>query len=170
LLRQPKHICGIILVLTALFFWLDRLSGAESDLDPQRILKQLVPEVSEVKLVAPEELEPNPKGEYRRNAFVRRDFNRDGIADIAICGVDAWVQQGASRRRNGYVLIASKNPKSEWTRVFFHKFPQIAYPFLIWDQSRMALLVGANQSDSNLGDIVWDREKKAYKLVTSVQK
>jgi hypothetical protein len=170
MLRHLKRICGIFLVLIALFFWLDHLSSAQNDKDPERLLKQLVPEVPEIKIVAAEELEPNPKGEYRRNAFLRKDFNRDGVEDIAICGIDAWVQQGASRRRNGYVLIASKNAKGAWTRVFFHKFPGIAYPFLVWDQSRMALLVGANQSDSNPGDIVWDREKKAYKLVTSVQK
>jgi hypothetical protein len=34
----------------------------------------------------------------------------------------------------------------------------------------MALLVGANFSDSNPGDIVWDPIKKEYKLVQGIDK
>lgn len=57
-----------------------------------------------------------------------------------------------------------------WYRAFFHKFPGIAYPFLIWDEEKTALLVGANYSDAVPGDIVWDRTRKEYKLVQAVEK
>jgi hypothetical protein len=52
-----------------------------------------------------------------------------------------------------------------WSRVFLHKFPGTAMPFLIWDEERMVLLVGANFTDSDPGDIVWDRVRKEFKLI-----
>jgi hypothetical protein len=81
-------------------------SQAESRIDPQELLMQLVPNVSDIKVVRAEDLEPNPQGKYHRHAFIRGDFNRDGTEDIAIAGADAWVKQGISSQRNGYVLIA----------------------------------------------------------------
>jgi hypothetical protein len=133
--------------------------------DPQELLIQLVPDIPDLKVVRAGDLEPNPQGKYHRHAFIRGDFNRDGIEDIAIAGADAWVEQGISRQRNGYVLIASKRKDGSWIRVFFHKFPGSAFPFLIWDEKRVALLVGANFTDFDPGDIVWDRVRNEFKLV-----
>ena len=112
-------------------------SDTVSGIDPQKLLMQLVPDIPDIKVVTAEDLEPNPQGKYHRHAFMRGDFNRDGIEDIAIAGADAWVKQGISRQRNGYVLIASKRKDGGWSRVFFHKFPGTASPFLIWDDERM---------------------------------
>jgi hypothetical protein len=164
------QICQLVFLVLSLALSSCQLVSAKEDLDPERLLKQLAPEIKEIKITTPEELEPNPKRAYRRHAFIREDFNGDGTEDIAICGTDAWVKQGRSSQRNGYVLVASKNPSGSWTRVFFHKFTGLASPFLIWDQSRMALLVGGNDTDFNPGDIVWDRLKKGYKLVSPNQK
>ena len=136
-----------------------------SRIDPQELLTQLVPDIPDIEVVISEDLEPNPQGKYHRHAFIRGDFNRDGREDIAIAGTDAWLKQGTSRKRNGYVLIASRTKDESWSRVFFHKFPGTANPFLISDEERMALLVGANFSDFDLGDIVWDRVRKEFKLV-----
>ena len=136
-----------------------------SRIDPQELLMQLVPDIPDIKVVIGEDLKPDPQGKYRRRAFIRGDFNQDGTEDIAKAGADAWVKQGISRQRNGYILIASKKKDESWSRVFFHKFPGTANPFLIWDEERMALLVGANEADSDPGDIVWDRVKKEFKLV-----
>jgi hypothetical protein len=125
---------------------------------------QLVPDIPDIKVVIAEHLEPNPQGNHR-HAFIRGDFNRDGAEDIAIAGTDAWAEQGISRHRDGYVLIASKRKDGSWRRVFLHKFPGTAIPVLIWDEERMALLVGANAADFDPGDIVWDRVTKEFKLV-----
>ena len=136
-----------------------------SRIDPQELLIQLVPDVPDIKVMISEDLEPNPQGKYHRHAFIRGDFNQDGIEDIAIAGTDTLVKQGTSLKRNGYVLIASKTKDGSWSRVFYHKFPGTANPFLIRDDERMALLVGANFSDFDPGDIVWDRVRKEFKLV-----
>jgi hypothetical protein len=140
-------------------------SQPSTDLNPEKILKELVTEISNIRIVTASDLEPNPPGKYHRHAFIRGDFNRDGVEDIAIAGTDEWVKPRASLTRNGYVLIASKRTNGSWTRVFFHKFDGTANPFLIWDRAAMALLVGANFSDSNPGDIVWDGANKTYKLL-----
>jgi hypothetical protein len=126
---------------------------------------QLVPDFPDIKVMIVEDLEPNPQGKYHRHAFIRGDFNRDGIEDIAIAGTDAWVKQGTSLKRNGYVLIASKTNDGSWSRVFFHKFPGTANPFLIWDEDRMALLIGGNFTDFDPGDIIWDHVRKEFKPV-----
>lgn len=154
-----------------------KLPPPKTDLDPQQILNKLVPEVPGLTIVPPKDLEPNPPGPYHRSAFIRGDFNGDRIEDIAICGTDEWVKKGRSQTRNGYVLIASKRDNGtskrdngNWGRVFFHKFTGIASPFLIWDRMRRALLVGANFSDANPGDIVWDPAKREYRLVRVVEK
>jgi hypothetical protein len=47
----------------------------------------------------------------------------------------------------------------------FISFPGTVIPLLIWDEERMVLLVGANFTDSDPGDIVWDRVRKEFKLV-----
>ena len=140
-------------------------SDIGSRIDPEQLLMQLAPDIPDIKVVSAEDLEPNPKGNYHRHAFIRGDFNRDGIEDIAIAGADAWVGQGISRYRNGYVIIASKRKDGSWSRVLLHKFAGTAIPFLIWDEEQMAILVGANKSDSEPGDIVWDRVRKEFKLV-----
>lgn len=119
--NERKHIRGIFVLFSVVLSY-SQTFCARADLDPQQILKQLAQEIPEIRTVAGEDLEPNPKGEYRRHAFIRWDFNQDGVVDITICGTDAWVQKGASRRRNGHVLIASKNVKGGWTRVFFTNF------------------------------------------------
>jgi hypothetical protein len=166
---------GLSFLLLTVFSSCAAEFATTTNLDPEQILKKLVPEVPDIKMVPPEDLEPNPQGEYRRHAFIQGNFNGDGQEDIAICGTDEWVREGRSLMRNGYVLIASKKKDGTWVRQFFHKFPGTAYPFLIWDKkiwdkTRMALLVGANFSDSNPGDIVWDPVKKEYKLVQVIEK
>ncbi len=153
------------LFLAADFSYTDQIPPSLSILDPEQLLKSLVSEVQDIRMVTPEDLEPNPQGKYRRHAFIQGDFNRNGQEDIAICATDRW-----TRGRNAYVLIASKRKNGTWYRAFFHKFPGIAQPFLIWDKEKMALLVGANFSDSNPGDIVWDRAKKEYKLLQVIEK
>jgi hypothetical protein len=154
-----------ILLLALLSPAADDSARPRNDLRPEQILKTLTPEIPEIGMVTPEDLEPNPQGAYRRYAFIRGDFNRDGIEDIAVAGTDQWQKQGAALTRNGYVLIASRTKDGLWTRRFFHKFPGTSKPFLIWDKDKTALLVGANASDADPGDIVWDRTKKQYKLV-----
>jgi hypothetical protein len=156
---------GLSFLLLTVFSSCAAEFATTTNLDPEQILKQLVPEVPDIKMITAEELEPNPKGKYRRHAFIQGDFNRDGEEDIAISGTDEW-----TRGRNAYVLIASKTKDGAWYRAFFHKFPKIAYPFLIWDAEKMALLVGANKSDTIPGDIVWDRAKKQYKVLQVIEK
>ncbi len=134
----------------------------------ERILQTLVPEVKNIKVVTDKDLEPNPQGKYRRHAFIQGDFNRDGQEDIAICATDEWIRQGASLTRNSYVLIASKRKDWSWVRVFLQKIDRLSSPFLIWDKKRMRLLVGANQSDYEPGDIVWDSHEKKYKFIAPI--
>jgi hypothetical protein len=161
---------GFSLLLLTVFSSCAAQFDRSTDPDPEQILKKLVPEVPDIKMVTPEDLEPNPQGQYRAHAFIQGDFNGGGQEDIAICGTDEWVRERRSLTRNGYVLIASKKKDGTWVRQVFHKFRGTAYPFLIWDKKRMALLVGANFSDSNPGDIVWDPIKKEYKLVQGIDK
>jgi hypothetical protein len=67
-------------------------------------------------------------------------------------------------------LIASRKEDGTWTRVFYHKFSSTAYPLLVWDKEQRVLLVGANYSDSNTGDIVWDAARREYNLVYAIGK
>jgi hypothetical protein len=143
-----------------------QVARGPEELKPQEILERLMPEVRNVKLVTAPDLEPNPEGIYRRHAFIVGDFNQDGIDDVAIAATDQPNPQG----RNGYVLIASKAKNGNWTRVFVHKFDGVAKPFLIWDRERIRLLVGANETDFDPGDIVWDHTQKGYKLIPSSEK
>jgi len=165
--RYKRTLCFVVF---AMYLWPEPLLGADRELDADQLLKQLVKEVPEIRMITPEELEPNPTGDYHRYAFIRRDFNGDGVEDIAIAGTDAWVQKGASRDRNGYIVIASRTRAAEWVRVFLHKFSGLASPFLIWDRSSKALVVGANQSDADPGDIVWNGVSKKYRLAKSGRK
>jgi hypothetical protein len=169
-MRKIQNFALSFLLVTVCSTYPEESSPARLNLDPKQILRELVPEVPDIKMVTAQELEPNPQGKYRRHAFIQGDFNRDGQEDIAICATDEWVREGISLMRNGYVLIASKKKNGTWARVFFHKFRGLSSPFLIWDKERMTLLVGANFSDSNPGDIVWDRTKKEYKLLQVIEK
>jgi hypothetical protein len=153
------------LLLAIHFSYAGDLTPHPTKLDPEQILKKLIPEIPDIKMVTPEDLEPNPQGKYRRHAFIQGDFNRDGQEDIAICATDQWVREGISLRRNSYVLIATKRKNGTWVREFFQKFSDFSSPFLIWDRERMRLLIGVNQSDYEPGDILWDSKEKKYKLV-----
>lgn len=164
-MRKSLILATIFLLLTASLSCAGELPPMPAKLDPEQILRQLVPEVPDIKMVTPKELEPNPQDKYRRYAFIQGDFNRDGQEDIAICATDEWVRQGRSLTRNSYVLIASRQKNGSWVRVFFYKFRELSSPFLIWDKEQMRLLVGATQSDYVPGDIVWDLKEKKYKLV-----
>lgn len=159
---------GLSFLLLTVFSSCAAEFSTTTNLDPEQILKKLVPEVPDIKMVTPEDLEPNPKGKYRRHAFIQGDFNGDGTEDIAISGVDEWKEEQARLRRSSYVLIATKD-RQTWKRVFLHKF-RVPYPFLIWDEKRKSIIVGVNYSDSNPEEIVWDRAKKEYKLVQVIEK
>ena len=139
------------------------IAAADPHVDPRRMLRQLVPELPDIQMPLPEDLEPNPEGKYRRHAVIQGDFNKDGRQDIAICAVDPV--NSKARLRDSYVLIASKTNNDTWDRVFFERIPGVVHPFLIWDAENMALLVGANYSDYNPGDIIWDSKTKEFKLV-----
>jgi len=154
---------SLVWMLNAQLSYPGGLPSQPAHLDPEQILRQLVPEVPDIKMVTPEDMEPNPQGKYRRHAFIQGDFNRDGQEDIAISAVDHpdW----KARSGDSYVLIASKSKNGTWSRVFFEKIPGVRHPFLIWDEENRALLVGANYSDYNPGDILWDAKTKKYKLV-----
>ena len=62
-------------------------------------------------------------------------------------------------------MIASKNNDGAWVRIFLEKIPGVVHPFLIWDEEEKALLVGANYTDYNPGDILWDPKAKKYILL-----
>ena len=67
-------------------------------------------------------------------------------------------------------MIASKDKDNfAWHRVFFERIAGVRHPFLVWDEENKALLVGANYSDYNPGDILWDSATKKYKLVSGVK-
>lgn len=164
--KMPVLAISVIWILAVTQPGLTATADRKLDIaDAERILKDLVPEVKNLQVVTAKDLEPNPQGKYRRYAFIRGDFNKDGQEDIAIAATDEWVRQGRALTRNGYVLIGTKRNDSTWARVFFHKFRGLSIPFLIWDEESMKLLVGANESDSVPGDIVWDLKEKKYKLV-----
>jgi hypothetical protein len=163
-MKKLREHLSILLLCCVAVLDCDKFAQGQNQLEPESLLKKLVPEISGIKVVLMEDLEPNPEGQYRRHAFINGDFNRDGIEDIAISAVDAWEHVGISKSRNGYVLLASRNKNGTWGRVYFHKFPGLAHPFIIWEPNKRVLLIGANQTDSNPGEIVWDKSKKAYKL------
>lgn len=140
------------------------ISAAEAT-DPNRILQDSVPEIPGLVVPPAKDLEPNPHGKYRRYTFIQGDFNKDGRDDVAICAVDNpdWTKRSA----DSYVLIVSKTKDRAWIRVFFEKIPGVRHPFLIWDDRNKALLVGANYSDYNPGDILWDPKANRYRLVAA---
>lgn len=155
---------SVLSILAATQLGLTATASHKLDIaDVEKIIKDLVPEVKNLQVVPAKDLEPNPQGKYRRYAFIQGDFNGDAQEDIAICATDDWDRK--SLTRNSYVLIASKTKTGSWVRVFFTKFERLASPFLIWDKERLRLLVGANHSDYEPGDIVWDLKEKKYKLL-----
>jgi len=163
-MRTTLNIALSLLLLAVFPSYAEESAPARPNLDPEQILRQLVPEVPDIKMVTPEDMEPNPQGKYRRHAFIQGDFNKDGREDVAICATDEWIKKGISLTRNSYVLIASRE-KKQWVRVFLQRIDRLAFPFLIWDSERNRLLVGANRSDYEPGDIVWDLKEKKYKFV-----
>jgi hypothetical protein len=66
--------------------------------DPNRILRGLVPEIPGLQVVPEKDLEPNPRGKYRRYASIEGDFNTDGLGDIAIVAVDDPLEEYPSVR------------------------------------------------------------------------
>jgi hypothetical protein len=154
---------AITCLLSLLFSSLITATSAVEATDPNRILQESVPEIPGLAVPPESDLEPNPRGKYRRYTFIQGDFNKDGRDDIAICAVDNrdWTKRSA----DSYVLIVSKTKDRAWIRVFFEKISGVRHPFLIWDEGNKALLVGANYSDYNPGDVLWDAKARRYRLV-----
>jgi hypothetical protein len=159
LLVEMAITCSLLLMFSSLI----AVTSAAEVSDPNRILQESIPEIPGLAVPPENDLEPNPRGKYRRYTFVQGDFNTDGRDDIAICAVDNpdWTKRSA----DSYVLIVSKSKDRAWIRVFFEKIPGVRHPFLIWDERNKALLLDANYSDYNPGDILWDAKTNRYRLV-----
>jgi hypothetical protein len=157
-----KSLCAGAEVITPPIFGITPMGvlGGKNSLTKDQgnqLFKILAPEIKGLR---------TPLEEYSHPDYhfvVTGDFNDDGVPDIAICGN---VYDERQKWLSTYIVVATQVLSTgQWERRYIQELGGTSVPFIIWDKKARSLLIGADWSDADQGEVIWDSKIKEYRYV-----